>query len=92
MPELVRVGYYVKSVFQKMKTENSQKPNYGALSATTLGITMAVGVGVFTYLGYRIGKKLGKEEAGTLIGIFVGLFYCGYEVWKLIKRTNNAER
>ena len=86
------MGSYDKPVFHEMKAENNQKPNYGALSATTLGITMAVGIGVFTYLGYRIGRKLGKEEAGTLIGIFVGLFYCGYEVWKLIQRTNNAER
>ena len=74
-----------------MKNSNNSKVNYDTLSATSLGLTMAVGVGVFAYLGYFIGKKFGKEDAGVLVGIFLGLFYCGYEVWKLIKKiTKNG--
>ncbi len=65
--------------------KNTPLPKEG-LHATSLGITMAVGVGFFTYAGYWIGKKTGNEELWTLVGIFVGLFYCGYEVWRLIRR------
>lgn len=54
----------------------------------TLGLTMVVGVCFFTYLGYLIDKKTGGGQAWTLVGIFVGLFYCGYEIWKLIRKIN----
>jgi len=74
-----------------VKSDDNRKVNLGALSATSLGFTMAAGIGICTYLGYRIGKKFGHEDAGTLIGIFAGLFYCGYEVWKLIQRTGKNE-
>ena len=70
---------------------DNRKPDYGALSAASLGITMAVGMGFFTYAGYLVGKRFGNEDAGALTGIFLGLFYCGYEVWKLIRRTNKKE-
>ena len=49
---------------------------------------MALGVAFFTYLGYLAGKRFGKEDLGALVGIFAGLFYCGYEVWKLIQKLN----
>ncbi len=26
--------------------------------------------------------------AATLTGIFLGLFYCGYEIWKAIRQLN----
>lgn len=71
-----------------MKNGNDGKPDYGLLSTTSLGISMAVGISIFTYLGYRVGRKFGNEDLGALIGIFMGLFYCGYEVWKLIQRLN----
>jgi len=55
---------------------------------TTIGLNMAVGMAVFTLLGYAIGNKTGQMAGCLLIGIALGLFYCGYEVWKLIKQTN----
>ncbi len=55
---------------------------------TTLGLNMVVGMGVFTYAGYWIDQKRGGGEVATLIGMFLGLFYCGYEVWKLMRIDN----
>ena len=51
---------------------------------------MAVGMGVFTYLGYRIGRKSGHSQEGALAGVFLGLLYCGYEVWKQIRIYKNG--
>ena len=67
-----------------------QKPEMGNLSAMTLGITMVTGVSFFTYLGYLVDKRIGSGRTWTLVGIFLGLFYCGYEVWRLIRRKNNG--
>ena len=43
----------------------------------------------FSLLGYAIGHKMGDIVTGTLIGMFIGLIYCSYEVWKLIRRLNS---
>lgn len=51
-----------------------------------LGYTMAAGMVVFTFLGYLLDSKLGKGHGATLTGMFLGLMYCGYEVWKLTKK------
>ena len=72
-----------------MTAEQSQKPDRDNLSAITLGTTMVAGVSFFTYLGYLLDKKFGSDRVWTLVGIFLGLFYCGYEVWRLIRKKNN---
>ena len=58
----------------------------------TLGINLAVGMALFTFLGNWIDKKTGDQHFWILIGIFLGLFYCGYEIWKLIRRSNNDHK
>jgi len=55
----------------------------------TLGLNMAAGIVVFTGLGYLIDEKRGGGQAFTLAGIFLGLFYCAYEVWKVIRNNEN---
>ncbi len=64
------------------KNENQRRILSIGLS---LGIQLAVGMVVFAGLGYWIDKKRGGGNAFTLIGIFLGMFYGGYEVWKLIR-------
>lgn len=54
-------------------------------SAISLGTNLAVGMAVFAALGWWIDKKRGGGSAFTLIGIFTGLLYGGYEVWKTIR-------
>ena len=65
----------------------SQKNNS---SATTLGYTIMAAVFFFTYIGYKLDEKFKNEyHLFTLSGIFVGLTYSGYEVWKLVKNEQN---
>lgn len=60
-------------------------------AGVSLGWNMAVGMAVFTLIGYIIDQKIGSDQFWTLIGIFMGLFYCGYEVWKLVRNTNTKD-
>ncbi len=69
--------------------KDQRNPDSNNLSAISLGMTMAVGVAFFTYVGYQIDKKTGGGQTWTLVGIFVGLFYCGYEVWKIVRKNKN---
>lgn len=58
------------------------------LSAATIGVTLAAGMAFFTAVGYYIDQKTGGGQGWTLAGIFLGLAYCGYEIWKLIRQLN----
>ena len=49
---------------------------------------MTAGMAVFAGAGYFIDQKTGGGQGWTLGGIFLGLFYCGYEVWKLVHHSN----
>lgn len=63
-------------------------------TAVMLGLNMTVGVVVFTLAGYWVDQKRGGGKACTLCGIFLGLFYGAYEVWKVVRQLskNAAER
>ncbi len=52
----------------------------------SLGLNMLAGMVVFTWLGYWLDNQRGGGRGWTLTGMFLGLFYCGYEVWKLVRR------
>ena len=58
--------------------------------AVMIGYTIMAAVFFFSFIGYQIDKKL-KTQYWTLIGIFTGFAYSGYEVWKLIKREKEQE-
>jgi hypothetical protein len=57
-------------------------------TAISLGLNMAVGVVVFTLAGYWVDQRRGGGKAWTLCGIFMGLFYGAYEVWKVVRQLN----
>ena len=65
-------------------TENEAQRQIRSLGLS-LGIQLAVGMVFFAGIGAWIDTKRGSGSAFTLVGIFLGLFYGGYEVWKLIK-------
>ena len=66
-------------------TENNKKKSESLnVKELSLGINMAVGIAVFTGIGYGIDKKFDLNFC-TLIGIFLGLIYSAYEVWLLVK-------
>lgn len=65
-----------------------RKTVYG--SAIALGTNMVAGIALFTFLGYKLDQlKGGEGRGGTLAGMFMGLFYGGYEVWKLVRQLQS---
>lgn len=56
--------------------------------AVMLGTNFAVGMAVFSFLGYYVDQKRGGGIAFSLVGICLGLSYGAYEVWKVIKILN----
>lgn len=61
------------------------------VAAISLGTNLAVGMAVFAAIGYFIDKRTGGGSLFTLMGIFVGLFYGAYEVWKTVQSLNRED-
>lgn len=54
--------------------------------AIAFGTQFAAGMAFFTAIGWWIDQRRAEgSQAFTLAGIFLGLFYGGYELWKLIR-------
>lgn len=60
-------------------------------TAATLGTQLAVGMAAFAGLGYYIDRRRGGGYGFTLAGIFLGLFYIGYEIWKLVRQVQEGD-
>jgi hypothetical protein len=56
-----------------------------------LALDMAVGMLAFTLLGHYVDQKRGGGRGWTLTGMFVGLLYGAYEVWKVVRQIERAE-
>ncbi len=56
--------------------------------AVMLGLNFAVGMAVFSFLGFLVDQKRGGGILFTVAGIVLGLTYGGYEVWKVIRMLN----
>jgi hypothetical protein len=56
--------------------------------AAGLGLQLAVGMAVFVGGGFWLDQKRGGGVLFTLLGAGLGLFYCGYEIWKLARTLN----
>ncbi len=61
-------------------------------NAILLGTNLAVGMAVFTFLGYYIDVRRGTGHFWTLCGMVLGLIYCAYEVWKVIREINSEDK
>lgn len=62
---------------------------YGA--AIALGTNFTAGMLGCVFIGYILGERFGHQDAWVLAGVFVGLAYGGYEVWKLVRRLQEEE-
>jgi len=71
--------------------EIKDKDQLKNISGISLGINIAVGMALFTIIGNWIDKKLGDQHLWILVGMFLGLFYCGYEIWKLIRQSDHDQ-
>lgn len=57
--------------------------------AVMLGMNFAVGMAIFSFLGFYVDQKRGQGGIlFSVIGICLGLAYGGYEVWKVIRILN----
>ncbi len=66
--------------------DSKDKDLVAATSYVSVGMNMAVGVGVFSFIGYKLDEKYGGTIF-TIIGVLLGCVYIGYESWKLIKKN-----
>lgn len=57
-------------------------------TAVSLGLNMTAGVFLFAALGHYVDQKRGGGRMFTLAGIFAGLLYGAYEVWKVVRRIS----
>ena len=48
-------------------------------------------MGLFSFGGYKLDQKRGDGNLFTLLGMFLGLIYGGYEVWKLVRVQNEDD-
>ncbi len=57
--------------------------------ALSLGMNFAVGMAVFSFIGFYIDQRRGDDRIlFTIIGMVMGLAYGAYEVWKVIRILN----
>lgn len=68
------------------KTGNDQEQRKVSILAASWNIigSMLASSG----LGYFIGWKLQDPATGAFVGGLIGLFYCGYEIWKAVRKPN----
>lgn len=73
-----------------MKPDNQDRgpsERIRALALSAIGTQLAAGMIFFAIFGYFVGDLFERKQAGTLVGIFLGLLYGGYEVWKTVRRV-----
>ena len=59
--------------------------------ALALGTNMAAGMILLAGLGYWIDRKRGGGVLCTLCGLFLGLAYGMYELWKAVREINSRD-
>ena len=66
----------------------SERPGSAGSQALGLGTQLAAGMVFFAGLGYYADYRRGGGVIFTVCGMFAGLGYGAYEVWKLIRLIN----
>ncbi len=69
------------------------EPKVKNTSGMTIGYTIMAAMFLCTFIGYKIDEKIKKGSSMfTLIGVFFGMAFSGYEVWKLVKSKENEDQ
>jgi hypothetical protein len=69
-----------------MKDDEHESDGPPPLDGLAFGTSLAVGVIAPCLIGHYIDQRR-ETEYCVLIGFAVGALYCGYEIWKLIRRS-----
>ena len=56
--------------------------------ALQLGYSLTIGMAVFALLGLYVDRRKGGGIFWTICGMFLGLLYGAYEVWKAVRNLN----
>ena len=75
---------------QDKKREGNFFFHYGRYFS--IGLNLVAGMVLCAGSGYYIDQKQGGGYLFTLTGIFLGLVYGGYEMWKLIEELNKESK
>ena len=70
------------------KNEEELEAKRTAGAAIGFGTSFAVGMALFGLGGHWLDVKYDREPLFTLIGLFLGLIYGGWELWKLTNASN----
>ena len=54
-----------------------------------VGSSFAAAMGLLAWGGIVLDERTGRSPLFVLIGVFLGLFYGGYEVWKLVRDSED---
>lgn len=71
--------------------DESPRRESNRLSATGLGLQLAVGMAAFAVMGYWIDRKRGGGVLYTLAGVALGILYVMYEMWKLARQISHEK-
>jgi F0F1-type ATP synthase assembly protein I len=74
--------------FKDKRAKGERKRVHPGLS---LGMNFAGGMAICAGMGYWLDQKLGTDNVWVLVGSFLGMAYCGYEMWKVIQWMNAEE-
>ena len=73
------------------KDKNQKDNNRKVIFNTTLGVNLALGTLLLTYLGHWIDQKQGGGPFWVFWGVTLGFIYAGYEIWKSYRSLNDRE-
>jgi len=70
------------------RSPKDEKRRPGNSAALALGTQLLAGMLVFTGIGWWIDRRRGGGVAATVCGMFLGLAYGAYEVWKVVRQID----
>jgi len=72
----------------KQDDKEQQSEIRRANPAIGFGTSFAVGMALFGLGGHWLDEKYDREPLFTLLGLFMGLLYGGWELWKLTAQSS----
>jgi F0F1-type ATP synthase assembly protein I len=71
---------------------SGERQRAGLGQALSMGTNLAVGMALFAFIGYWVDRRRGGGVRWTICGMFLGLIYGAYEVWKAVRLLDAENR